>query len=53
MFEVIPVGGPFGKTRFLGVEGIFRKDRDVITSLVVDGVVQGIALRYNGAKETK
>ena len=50
---MIPVCGPSGKTRFLGVEGIFRKERDVITSLVVDGVVQVVDLRDNGAKETK
>ena len=50
---MIPVGGPFGKTRFLGVEGICRKERNVITPLVVNGVVQVIDLRDNGAKETK
>ena len=30
--------GPSGLSRSLGAEGIFRKNRDVITSLMADAV---------------
>ena len=37
-FVVIPVVCPSGLCRSLGAEGIFGKNRDVITSLMVDAV---------------
>ena len=50
--ELSPAGA-FADLRNPSAERIVGEDRDVITSLVVDGVIQVIDLGDNGAKETK